>query len=298
MPPIVHIAELSDRGIVRVSGPDARKLLQGLVTNDLEAHDPTAPIFAGLLSPQGKILFDFFIVPSGETILIDILRESVAAFIKRLAMYKLRADVAISDMSSELKVLARWSEGDDAKVEDLGAVDFADPRELQLGTRIIASQNTTGPTLAPTSNSSAWDERRVALGVPEGGKDYAFGDAYPHDADFDVFNGVSFTKGCYVGQEIVARMQHKSVVRKRVIKIVGDAPLQSGADILLGEVPIGRVGTVAGTEGLAMLRLDRVLEAEQKAISLTAGETRVRPQSALFERFRGTATANAPGQKT
>ncbi len=117
----------------------------------------------------------------------------------------------------------------------------------------------------------------MALGVPEGGKDYEFGDAYPHEANFDLLHGVSFTKGCYVGQEVVARMQNKTVVRKRVVKISANAPLTSGVDVLLGEAPIGRVGTVAGGNALAMLRLDRALEAQQKNQTLTPPASRSHP---------------------
>lgn len=291
MPAAVHIADLKDRGLVRVSGPDARKLLQGLVTNDLEAYDPTASIFTGLLTPQGKILFEFFVVPAGGDLLLDVARESTSALIKRLALYKLRADVAFSDISQEFGILAYWSDGEAARVEDLGAVDFSDPRERRLGTRIIAARGTDGAA-EPNSDQTAWDARRVALGIAEGGKDYAFGDAYPHEANFDVYNGVSFSKGCYVGQEIVARMQNKTVVRKRVVRTIAEAPLSPGADVLLGDAVIGRVGTVAGTEALAMLRLDRALEAEQKGAVLTASGVILRPQSPLFDRYRATATTS------
>jgi folate-binding protein YgfZ len=129
------------------------------------------------------------------------------------------------------------------------------------------------------------------LGVPEGGKDYAFGDAYPHEADFDIHNGVSFTKGCYVGQEVVSRMQNKSVVRKRVVKISGNGPLTAGTDILLGDVPIGRVATTDGENALAMLRLDRALEAEPKSLTLTTAGIRVTPDPEATARYRDSAAA-------
>jgi folate-binding protein YgfZ len=138
-----------------------------------------------------------------------------------------------------------------------------------------------------------YDALRVRLGIPEGSKDYDFGDAYPHEADFDLLGGVSFTKGCYVGQEVVARMQNKSVVRKRAVKISGDAPLTSNIDVLLGEIPIGRVGTVDGNAGIAMLRLDRVLEAEQKNQKLTAGGIVITPDDAALDRYRVSAARSS-----
>jgi folate-binding protein YgfZ len=127
--------------------------------------------------------------------------------------------------------------------------------------------------------------------MPEGGKDYDFGDAYPHEADFDLFNGVSFTKGCFVGQEVVARMQNKTVVRKRVVKITGTGPLTSGADVNLGDIAIGRVGTVDGTHGLAMVRLDRVLDAQQKNQPLVSAGTTIEVDAEALTRYSASLAA-------
>jgi tRNA-modifying protein YgfZ len=129
------------------------------------------------------------------------------------------------------------------------------------------------------------------LGVPEGGKDYDFGDAYPHEADFDLFNGVSFTKGCYVGQEVVARMHNKSVVRKRVVRLTGSSRLTEGADILMGDVAIGRIGSVDGVNALAMLRLDRAVEANGKGVTLTASGVAVAGDPAALDHYRAAASA-------
>ncbi len=125
--------------------------------------------------------------------------------------------------------------------------------------------------------------------MPEGGKDYEFGDAYPHEADLDLFNGVSFKKGCYVGQEVVSRMQHKTVVRKRVVMVSGAAGLAAGADILFGEAAVGRVGSVDGRHALDMLRLDRAAEAQDKGIALTAGGIEVTPDANEVARYRSAA---------
>ena len=119
------------------------------------------------------------------------------------------------------------------------------------------------------SDAADYDAFRVGLGVPEGGRDYAFGDAFPHEALFDQLHGVSFTKGCYVGQEIVSRMEHRGTARKRVVPVNADGPLVEGAAVMAGDVEIGKVGSVAGSRGLALLRLDRVDELTAKGVPLT-----------------------------
>lgn len=135
--------------------------------------------------------------------------------------------------------------------------------------------------------------RRIVQGVPEAGMDYVLGDTFPHEANFDRFNGVSFTKGCFVGQEVVARMQNKTVVRKRVVRITGAGLLTSGADICIGEVVIGRVGTVAGSSGLAMLRLDRVAEAAEKGQALTSEGLAITVESEAMESYRASVAERA-----
>lgn len=279
------IAELTDRGFVRLAGADAKKLLQGLVTNDLETHGPTGPIYAGLLTPQGKILFDFFVVPIAGGFLIDIERDRVAEFVKRLLMYKLRADVEIDDVSADFRLFADWSDDDEMKIEDMGVIDFADPRQLQLGTRIIATAGESEMPAKVNATLADYEAHRVALGVPASGKDFELGDTYPHEAGFDLFNGVSFSKGCFVGQEVVSRMQNKTVVRKRVVGVEGSADLEAGAAIKAGDVDIGRVGSVAGTKALAMLRLDRAIEAKGNGITLTAAGVAVTPDKDALDRY-------------
>jgi len=289
------IARLADRGVVSVTGRDSEKLLQGLVTNDIEGLRNGEARHAALLSPQGKILFDFFIVRHGDGYLLDVLRASAVDLAKRLAIYKLRADVIIADVSESFRIYAAWGDGADAFSVD-GAMHFPDPRHTSLGVRLIAEGQLASGSFADADNEIAlrqYDALRVLLGVPEGGRDYKFGDAYPHEADFDLFNGVSFSKGCYVGQEIVARMQNKTVVRKRAVKISGTAPLSSNDDVLVGDVSIGRIGTVDGTAAIAMLRLDRALEAKQKNQKLAAGDAAVTVDDIVLESYAASAAARS-----
>ncbi len=259
-------ALLSDRGVVSVSGEDAGKLLSGLLTNDVDLLDRSPAIHAGLLSPQGKILFDFFVVRAGAEFLIDVARDKSTELVKRLTMYRLRANVELRDISDAHAVLAAW-EGDFVTRE---GVSFADPRQSALGHRSILAA-TDGPAGNETS-IAAYHAHRISLGVPEGGKDYDFGDAFPHEANFDLLAGVSFDKGCYVGQEIVARMEHRGTVRKRIVRVTGAGDLPATRpDVLMGDVVIGRLGSIAGSCGLALLRLDRAIEAIDKEVAIIAG---------------------------
>ncbi|MEQ1714714.1 MAG: folate-binding protein [Hyphomicrobium sp.] len=275
------IARLADRGVVSVTGPDAAKLLQGLVTNDV-AHLPAGQAaHAALLSAQGKILFDFIAVRSTDGYLLDVARDKAADLVKRLTMYKLRANVTIKDASDEYAVLALWGDNHASSGETSGTVSFIDPRASALGRRILAETAFAADIASATNGSdtdaAAYHAHRIEVGVPEGGKDYDFGDAYPHEANFDLFNGVSFAKGCYVGQEIVARMQHKTVVRKRVVRVTGDRKLPSDRpEILAGDVVIGKLGSVSVAHGLALLRLDRAEEFAAKGTPLTAGGVPIR----------------------
>jgi folate-binding protein YgfZ len=288
-----EMARLPDRGVVSVTGADSEKLLQGLVTNDLEGLADGEARHAALLSPQGKILFDFFVLGHGGGYLLDVARAKAGELVKRLSLYKLRADVAITDVSDSFKIYAAWGPDSKKSVDGRG-ISFPDPRHPAIGLRLLTSDKDGGT--APQSGDDslrAYDALRVKVGVPEGGKDYEFGDAYPHEADFDLFNGVSFTKGCFIGQEVVARMQNKTVVRKRIVKVSGNASLESNTEIFLGDIPVGRIGTVDSTGAIAMLRLDRVLESEKKNEPLTAGGVVIIPEEDAVDRYRASAAARS-----
>ena len=273
------IALLPDRGVVSVAGADASKLLQGIITNDMALLDSQPAIHAGLLSPQGKLLFDFFVVRSADGFLLDVARGKAGDLAKRLTMYKLRAAVTIADASDNYVVAAVFGTGAD----HAGNTTFPDPRLGTLGLRALIAK-----ALTPISSASAedYDTHRISLGIPEGGKDFVYGDTFPHEALMDQLHGVSFSKGCYVGQEIVARMEHRGTARKRVVPVVGEQPVTSSAEIKAGDVVIGTLGSVAGNRGLAMIRLDRAAEFQEKGVRLMAGDVPVRiekPAWATYE---------------
>jgi folate-binding protein YgfZ len=294
-----RIARLADRGVVRVTGADAEKLLQGIVSNDMELLASQPAIHAALLTPQGKILFDFFVVRAGDGFLLEVARDKAADLAKRLNLYKLRAKVDIQDASEDYRVLALWG-SPSGREEITDAVSFADPRLPALGSRILAdTRSARGKVAAADALDAAPEDyhaHRIALGVPEGGKDYVLGDTFPHEADLDQLGGVSFSKGCFVGQEVVSRMQNRANVRKRVVPIQGEAPLASGAEVTAGTAAIGTVGSVSGRLALALLRLDRVAEAKAKDQILAAGGVAVtlsKPDWATFD-LATAAPAEAP----
>ena len=284
----VHIAHLNDRGVVHASGADVAKLLDGLITNDIDNLAAQPAIHAALLSPQGKILFAFFVVKSGAGLYLDVTRDQAPALVKRLNFYKLRANAQFADVSAEMAVAVAW--GGALPPVPRGILAYPDPRHPGLGHRIILPCGRLGELGKVETDASAYHVNRIACGIPEEVRDYAPGDTFPHEADLDLFAGVSFTKGCFVGQEVVSRTQNKAVVRKRVVKISGDN-LQPGAEIKHGAGVVGSVGSVAGTAGLAMLRLDRAAEAAAKGEPLTIDGQPIAVDAEALDRYRASAAS-------
>jgi folate-binding protein YgfZ len=269
-------AFLRDRGVVKVSGEDARHFLNGLVTTDLTELKSGFGRFGALLTPQGKIITDFLITEAssghGGGFLIDAPRALSQALADKLGFYKLRAKVSVENLSDGLGVLAVW-DGEPAVKPDLS---FADPRHAALGWRILVpeelKQKVADLIGADLVDDTAYEAHRIASGVPRGGLDFMYGDAFPHETNMDRLNGVDFDKGCYVGQEVVSRMQHRGTARTRTVKVVLDGPSpEVGATILAGDKPVGTMGSTAGENGLALIRTDRVADALDAGLPLTAG---------------------------
>ena len=287
---VAKIALLADRGVVRVAGEDAGKLLQGVITSDMELLSAQPAIHAALLTPQGKILFDFFVVKAAGGFLLETSADKAVDLAKRLTMYKLRAKADIQDRSAAYRVFAAWGPSPSRVGEPGETHIFPDPRLGALGWRGLTGARLVSGIASAIGGLDAAPEdyhaHRIALGVPEGGKDYAFGDTFPHEADLDQLGGVSFAKGCFVGQEVVSRMQNRASIRKRVVPVTGEAPLTPGAEVKAGEAVIGSVGSVAGTQALALVRLDRAAEAKAKGEALTVGGVAItlcKPEWATFD---------------
>jgi folate-binding protein YgfZ len=269
-------AFLPDRGVVKVSGEDARNFLNGLVTTDVTLLQPGQGRFGALLTPQGKITIDFLIteVPAGHGggFLIDAPRPLAQGLADKLGFYKLRAKVAVENISDSMGVLAAW-DGQPAMKPDLA---FADPRLEALGWRILVPEDlkqTVADLIgADIVESDAYEAHRIASGVPRGGLDFMYSDAFPHETNMDRLHGVDFDKGCYVGQEVVSRMQHRGTARTRIVRMVlDDFSPETGTPVLAGDKKVGTMGSTAGGRGLALVRIDRVADALDAGLSLSAG---------------------------
>ena len=254
---------LGDRGVVSVSGEDAPEFLQGLLTNDVLGLAHGQARYAALLSPQGKILFDFLVVRIEGGFYLDCPADQAQALAKRLGFYRLRAKVVIADVSADHGIVCGFA-------LPIPPGGYGDPRHADLGWRMIVPL----ANVPEAGDMAPYEARRIELGVPKGGVDFAFGDTFPHEANLDRLHGVDFTKGCYVGQEIVSRVEHRGLARKRIVPLLyhGEAPVL-GTPVMAGDVVLGVMGSHAAGHGLAMLRLDRLAEAA--GTQLTAGGVEV-----------------------
>jgi tRNA-modifying protein YgfZ len=274
-------AFLPDRGVVKVGGEDARNFLNGLVTTDVTLVRPGLGRFGALLTPQGKITIDFIITETpaghGGGFLIDAPRALAKGLADKLGFYKLRAKVTVENLSDDLGVMAVW-DGEPSTKPDL---IFADPRHAALGWRVLVpeglAQKVADLAGAELVESGAYDAHRIATGVPRGGLDFIYGDAFPHETNMDRLHGVDFDKGCYVGQEVVSRMQHRGTARTRTVRIAldGAAP-EPGTAVVAGDKPVGTMGSSAGDAGLALLRTDRAIDALDAGTPLTSGGLAIR----------------------
>lgn len=277
-----RIAELPRRGVVRVGGGDARQFLSDLVTTDIGRVEADGAAYGGLLTPQGKILFDFIVFSDGDHFLFDLPRALVADFVKRLGFYRLRAKVDIADLRDERIVVAAWGSETPPIVDGPVA---RDPRLAALGFRAIVPPGADMAADFDEATEADYDRHRIALGVPEGGIDFAFGDAFPHDAAMDQLNGVAFDKGCYVGQEVVSRMEHRGTARRRIVAVRGTALPPPGTPVTAGDRPVGTLGSSADGTGLALLRLDRAKEALDAHVPLMAAGAPLEPAIPAWASF-------------
>jgi folate-binding protein YgfZ len=292
----MHLACLDDRAIVRVAGPEAETFLQNIITADMASLTAAGIAYGGVLTPQGKILFDFLIhdrpqgdEESGQAFLFDLPAGQAEGFIKRLGFYRLRAKVDIA-LAEDLAVFAAWSNG--ANVSCGAPVEARpDPRLAALGQRWIAEPG----SVATNATGNDWHAHRIALTVPEGGVDFALSEAFPYDAAMDALNGIAFAKGCYIGQEVVSRMQHRGTARRRIVALAADGQLPGpGADITIDGRPIGRLGSSIDRHGIGLVRLDRLGAGIAAGAAVMAGDIPVRatlPDWATYD------WPDAPGTK-
>ncbi len=253
-----------NRGILLISGPDRQQFLQGLITNDIYQVTPQRPIYSALLSPQGRFMYDFFIIASDNAFLLDCEHDRLDDLRSRLQLFKLRSDVSLEDVSADYRVLLVLG----AQTE----VGFTDPRLPELGSRAIVPADFKLESLnLPEEDWSLYDQLRISLGVPDGSRDMIVDKAIPLECGLDELNAIDWDKGCYMGQELTARTKHRGLVRKRLlpVKIEGPTP-EFGAKIVDGDKAVGSMRSTACGYGLALLRLESLGE-------LTAGDAAVTP---------------------
>jgi hypothetical protein len=291
-------ALLPDRGVVKVVGDDARKFLNGLLTADMDTVSPETARFAALLTPQGKIIVDCIVaeapVDDGGGFFIDCPRALVTNFVAKLNFYKLRAKIAVEDLSETLGVLAAWEGG----CTSAHGLCYADPRLPALGLRMMIpphlAKDSAADLGATLVDAAEYEAHRIALGVPRGGSDFRYSDAFPHEADMDQLGGVDFAKGCYVGQEVVSRMEHRGNARTRIVGVTFDgfAP-DAGAPVMANDKALGTLGSSAAGHGIALLRLDRVADALAAGRKISAGGVALRVVKPAWAKFDFSSAAKA-----
>jgi len=291
-------ALLGDRGVVKVAGEDARKFLNGLLTTDIAKVTPQRASFAALLTPQGKIMVDMIVAEApaedGGGFFIDCPRALSLTLTDRLNFYRLRAKVLVEDLSAVLGVLAIWK----GTRETEYGLCYADPRLEALGMRCMLPPHLAADAAADLGaalvEASEYEAHRIALGAPRGGLDFQYSDAFPHEADMDQLNGVDFAKGCYVGQEVVSRVEHRGTARKRVVPVTfPDFGPEAGVPVRIGDMEVGTMGSSAGGRGLAMLRLDRIGEALAAGAPLMSGGIALTPVKPAWAQFPWPGDAKA-----
>jgi tRNA-modifying protein YgfZ len=282
------IAVLPDRAVVGVEGEGPRDFLHALLTCDVQSLKAGEGAYGALLTPQGKILFDLFTVATETGFLLDAAASSAEDLIKRLTMYRLRRKIDIA-LRPDLGVAAIWDCEAAPELED--ALVFRDPRVPGLGYRAI------GPTAsleaAATADAGRYDAHRLGLGIADSGRDIGSGQLFPHEANLDQLHGVSFTKGCYVGQEVVSRMEHRGTARSRIVPVLFEGPCPApDTAVTAGGRSLGRILSGHDGRGLALVRLDRAQAARTAGEALLAGGTPIAIEQPEWARYRVPGTVD------
>ena len=279
------------RGVLALSGEEARGFLQGLVTNDVMKIGPDRAVWAALLTPQGRYLHDFFLVQGPEGALwLECEAERRQDLVRRLTIYKLRAKVRIADVTDGIAVVRLFGAGAPERLglapepgtarATGGGVVFSDPRDARLGVRAILPR-AEAAVLADrlgvaVGTAEQYQRLRLALGVPEGGRELEPEKALPMESRFDLLNGIDWQKGCYVGQELTARMKYRALVKKRLLPVAIEGPApEPGTPVLLDGEEAGVMRGAAGGYGLALMRLEKLEEAGDRPLAAGAARLRV-----------------------
>lgn len=256
------LTALPDRAVIAITGPDAKSFLQRVITHGPEGVKTGQAQFSALLTPQGKILAEFFIFDDGDGgLLLDVPASQADSLVKRFALYRLRADAQIT-LQDELSVAVALGEGEQ-ELQTIAQAIAPDPRCKGLGLRAIV------PAGGPDSEFDAYNTARVSCGVPEFGADYGPAEVFSTDVNHDVLNAIDYKKGCFVGQEVASRMHRKGGVRKRTLGLTAPGGVKPGDEIFAEERVLGTVTSIYGHHGLALMRIDRVAKALADGHSLS-----------------------------
>ena len=273
----------TDRGIIRITGEDAPVFLQGLISNDIHKADGTRAIYAALLTPQGKYLFDFFIIRSGDALLLDCLAADVALLIKKLTMFKLRSKVTLEDVSAEFDVYALFGdtaektarlEGGQTETPD-GVILYKDPRLPEAGVRALAPRGYDAALLGGEPvDENTFQRHRIQQGLPEAPEDLQKDKSILLETGFDELSGIDWKKGCYMGQELTARTKYRGLIKKRLVPVTLTGGLaESGSDLMADGKTVGELRSVNGDMAMALIRIAAI----RSDIPITTGAVTATP---------------------
>lgn len=263
------ITILPDRSVLELTGEDRIAFLQGLVSNDVAAAAPGRAVWAAYLTPQGKWLADLFIFADGERLLLDVARDQAAMLLKGLSRFRLRSRVALRDLGEALAVHAGWG----CAPLPADTIAAPDPRLPEsAGWRALAP----APLPGVDATAEDWDRHRLRLGLPDGARDMEAEQSVLLEAGFDELHGVSWTKGCYMGQELTARTKYRGLVKRRLVPVRIDGALPARGTPVLDEAgaEVGQVRSGRDDRAIALLRI----EALERGAALTAGGARLTPE--------------------
>ena len=272
---------LSERGLIKIAGPDTRDFLQGLVSQNMQRVTDTQAVYSAFLTPQGKFLFDFFAFEMDGAVFLDVEAERRSDFFKRLSMYKLRSDVELTDETENFSVYGvldsqGFAERGQAKGID-GGVIYADPRLLNMGCRAVLPASDASALEAmglSVGDLDSFETLRMSLGLADGSRDMSVDKALLLENGFEELDGVDFGKGCFMGQELTARTRYRGLVKKRLLPVTIDGPaVEPGTAFELDGKAAGEMKTSVGNQGLALVRLEQLSD----GVSFTAGDTTITP---------------------
>lgn len=266
---MIQITHLPERGVIAVEGDDRVAFLQGLVSNDIAAAAPWHAVWAALLTPQGKWLADFFVLSDGERLLLDCERAQVGMLLQRLSRYRLRMKVTLAEHPAH-RVYVAWGGR-----PEVAGIMAPDPRLAHFAWRILSAD-----PVATTATPADWDAYRLNAGLPEGSRDMEADRSVLLEAGFDELNGVSWSKGCYMGQELTARTKYRGLVKRRLMPVAVDGPLPApGTPVLRDGVEVGTMRSGRDGIGLALVRLDAMGSA------LRCGDAALKPRVQAWMRL-------------